>query len=91
MANVQAFGARCMGKRRDDGKARAIVCTLMDARKRAILLDSNRVYLKGTYFYVNEDLTIMQQKERKKKFEKQKKANDVTSKDAKEAKDATGA
>ena len=33
----------------------AIVCIILDEHKRAIILDSSRVYLKGTSFFITED------------------------------------
>ena len=40
-----------VGKKQLEGKSsRAIVCTILDERRRAMILDSSKVYLKGTSF-----------------------------------------
>ena len=51
-------------------KKRAIVCTLMDERKHNIILDSSRVYLKGSPFYVSEDRTPKQKEAKRKQYAK---------------------
>ena len=52
---------------------RAIVCTVVDARKWSIILDSSRVYLKGSPFYVSEDRTPKQQEARRRQHAEQQK------------------
>ncbi|MCO5552239.1 hypothetical protein L7F22_005751 [Adiantum nelumboides] len=66
MPDLPVFGARRLGKKREGGKARAI------------LLDSIRVYLKRTTFYVNEDRTPMQQEERQKQQNERRKGGGST-------------
>ena len=42
------------------------VCTIFDERKRAMILDSSKMYLKGTSFFVKEDRTPQEQERRSK-------------------------
>ena len=63
-------------------RPKIIVCTVMDERKRRIILESSSTYLRGTDIYINEDHTAMQQAEvrkkvadRKARLEKKKKGN----------------
>ncbi|MCO5570396.1 hypothetical protein L7F22_024117 [Adiantum nelumboides] len=46
MHDVVVYGAHRVGKKKPE-TTRAIVCTLLDARKRAIILENARIYLKG--------------------------------------------
>ena len=46
MTDVPIEGAHRIGKKRDD-KPKIIVCTIMDARKRQIILNNASTYLKG--------------------------------------------
>lgn len=70
MQEVVVFGAHRVGRKRDENLShRAIVCTMLDTRKREIILDSSRIYLKGTSFYVTEDRTPRQQEERRRMYE----------------------
>ena len=58
MPNVTVYAAHHVGKPHEgENNKRAIVCTVVDARKISIVLESNRVYLKDTPFYVSEDHT----------------------------------
>ena len=59
MSDVAVYGAHCVGKVQEGmPDKRAIVC--MDAKKREIILDSSRVYSKGSPLYVSEDRTPKQ-------------------------------
>ena len=58
------LAAHRVGKKQLEGKSsRAIVCTILDERKRAMILDSSKVYLKGTSFFVTEDRFTPQEQE----------------------------
>ena len=80
MSDVPIEGAHRVGTKTEDGKRpKTIICTIMDTRKRQIILDNSSTYLKGTNVYINEDRTFMQQKAvrekvaaRKAKIEKKK-------------------
>lgn len=80
MSDVPIEGAHRVGKKTEDGqRPKIIICTIMDTRKRQIILDNSSTYLKGTNVYINEDRTFMQQKAvrekvaaRKAKIEKKK-------------------
>ena len=78
MQDAGVYGAHRVGKKRTDAH-RAIVCTMLDARKRTILLDNARFYLKGTQYYVSEDRTPTQQAERRKAYEERSKEKKPTS------------
>ena len=62
------YGAHRVGKKKPDTN-RAIVCTLLDARKRAIILENARIYLKDSPYYISEDRTPNQQKARREAYE----------------------
>ncbi|MCO5613380.1 hypothetical protein L7F22_067656 [Adiantum nelumboides] len=68
MSDVVVYGAHRVGKQKSDA-SRAIVCTLLDARKRAIILENARIYLKDSPLYINEDRTPKQQKARREAYE----------------------
>lgn len=73
MSDVPLEGVHRVGKKREDSKRpKLIVCTIMDARKRQIILDNSSTYLKGTSMYINEDRTFMQQEEVRKKVAERK-------------------
>lgn len=78
--SVVVYGAHRVG-RMQEGMAnkRAIVCTVMDARKRAIILDSSRIYLKSSPYYVSEDHTSKQQEARRKRYAKRQMRQDKMS------------
>ena len=62
MRDVIVYAAHRVGKKRQEGKSsRATVCTILDERKRAIILDNSKVYLIGTSFFVTEDRTPQEQ------------------------------
>lgn len=85
MSEVPIEGAHRVGKvSGDTDRPRIIICTVMDVRKRQIILENSSTYLKGTHVYINEDRTLMQQKEvrervaeRKAKLEKRKSKSDA--------------
>ena len=85
MSDVPIEGAHRVGKKSEDGKRpKIIICTIMDTRKRQIILDNSSIYLRGTNVYINEDRTFMQQKAvrekvaaRKAKIEKKKNKEEV--------------
>lgn len=68
MKDVVVYGAHRVGKQKPDAP-RTVVCTLLDARKRAIILDNARVYLKNSPLYISEDRTPNQQKARREAYE----------------------
>lgn len=68
MHDVVVYGAHRVGKKKPE-TTRAIVCTLLDARKRAIILENARIYLKDTSLYISEDRTPNQQKARREAYE----------------------
>lgn len=68
MHDVVVYGAHRVGKKKPEA-TRAIVCTLLDARKRAIILENARIYLKGSPLYISEDRTPSQQKARREAYE----------------------
>ncbi len=72
MQDVVVYGAHRVGKQRAES-SRAIVCTLLDARKRAIILENARIYLKDSTIYISEDRTPMQQKEQRQAYEERMK------------------
>ncbi|MCO5597139.1 hypothetical protein L7F22_051214 [Adiantum nelumboides] len=63
MQDAGVYGAHRAGKKRTDAH-RAVVCTMLDARKRTIILENACFYLKDTQYYVSEDRTPAQQAER---------------------------
>ena len=64
MLDVPIEGAHRAGRKMEnEQKPRIIVGTIMDAHKRQIILDNSSTYLRGTNIYINEDRTLMQQKE----------------------------
>ena len=73
MTEVPIEGAHRVGLNKADSKhPNLIVCTIMDARKRRIIIDNSSTYLRGTDVYINEDRTLMQQKEIRKKVAERK-------------------
>lgn len=68
MHDVVIYGAHRVGKKKPETH-RAIVCTLLDARKRAIILENARIYLKDSPLYISEDRTPSQQKARREAYE----------------------
>ena len=65
-------------------RPKIIICTIMDTRKRQIILHNSSTYLRGTNVCINEDRTLMQQKAirekvvaRKAKIEKKKNKEEV--------------
>ena len=67
--NVAVYGAYRVGRMQEDmPNKQAIVCTVMDARKKDIILGSSRIYLKGSPCYVNKDRTLKQQEARRKQY-----------------------
>lgn len=68
MHDVVIYGAHRVGKKKPETH-RAIVCTMLDARKRAIILDNARLYLKDSSIYISEDRTPSQQKARREAYE----------------------
>ena len=68
MHDVVVYGAHRVGKKKPETN-RAIVCTLLDARKRAIILENARIYLKDSSLYISEDRTPNQQKARREAYE----------------------
>ena len=67
--DVVVYGAHRVGRMQEGmGNKKAIVCTMMDARKRAIIPDSSKIYLKGSPYYVSEDRTPKQQEARRKQY-----------------------
>ena len=67
MHDVVVYGAHRVGKRKPETN-RAIVCTLLDARKRAIILENARIYLQDSPYYISEDRTPNQQKARREAY-----------------------
>ena len=80
MMEVPIEGAHRVSRQKvDETRPKIIVCTVMDERKRTIILDSSSTYLRGTDIFINEDRTAMQQVEvrknvaaRKARLEKKK-------------------
>ena len=73
MRDVIVYAAHRVGKKQLEGKSsRAIVCTILDERKRAMILDSSKVYLKGTSFFVTEDRTPQEQERRRQAYASRK-------------------
>lgn len=68
MHDVVVYGAHRVGKKKPEA-TRAIVCTLLDTRKRTIILENARIYLKGSPLYISEDRTPNQQKARREAYE----------------------
>ena len=68
MHDVVVYGAHRVGKKKPKTN-RAIVCTLLDARKRTIILENARIYLKDSSLYISEDRTPNQQKARRAAYE----------------------
>ncbi|MCO5594248.1 hypothetical protein L7F22_048275 [Adiantum nelumboides] len=56
MHDVVVYGAHRVGKQRPENN-RAIVCTMLDACKRAIILENARIYLTDNPIYISEDRT----------------------------------
>lgn len=84
MHDVVVYGAHRVGKKKLDTH-RAIVCTLLDARKRAIILENARIYLKDSPLYVSEDRTPKQQKARREAYEERMNKKASSSEDKKQA------
>ena len=58
MRDIIAYATHRVGKNQLKGtSSRAIVCTILDEHKWAIILHRSKVYLKGTSFFVTEDRT----------------------------------
>ncbi|MCO5586881.1 hypothetical protein L7F22_040826 [Adiantum nelumboides] len=76
MQDVVVYGAHCVGKKRPKS-SRAIACTMLDARKRPIILENAWIYLKDSAIYICEDKTPMQQKEWRQAYEERMKWNIV--------------
>eukprot|EP00250_Pteridium_aquilinum_P028663 c37579_g1_i1 orf=347-589(+) len=72
MQDVVVYGSHRVGKRKSDLN-QAIVCTMLDARKRGIVLDNAKFYLKDTQIYVSEDRMPTQQAERRHAYEERMK------------------
>lgn len=72
MQDVVVYGAHRVGKKKPK-EGRAVVCTLLDARKRSIILQNARFYLKGSPYHIKEDGTPAQQEERRRAYEERKK------------------
>lgn len=68
MHDVVVYGAHRVGKKKPEA-TRAIVCTLLDARKRGIILENAHIYLKDSPLYISEDRTPNQQKARREAYE----------------------
>ena len=66
---------RLAKKQREGKSSRATVCTILDEHKRAIILDSSKVYLKGTSLFVTEDRTPQEQERRRQASYASRKAN----------------
>ena len=78
MSDVAVYAAHRVGKKRLEGATcRAIVCRILDERKRAMILDSSRVYLKGSKFFVTEDRTPKEQERRRQAYENRKAAQNA--------------
>ena len=60
MQGVTVFGSHQIGKK-DNATNCAVVCTMLDARKRAIILENAHFYLKDTKYYISEDRTPTEQ------------------------------
>ncbi|MCO5603026.1 hypothetical protein L7F22_057169 [Adiantum nelumboides] len=78
MQDAGVYGAHRVGKKRTDAH-RPVVCTMLDARKRTIILENEHFYLKGTQYCVGEDRTPAQQAERRKAYEERLKEKKPTS------------
>ncbi|MCO5563772.1 hypothetical protein L7F22_017420 [Adiantum nelumboides] len=72
MHDVVVYGAHRVGKQRPENNC-AIVCTMLDARKRAIILENARIYLRDSPIYISEDRTPAEQKERRQAYEERMK------------------
>ena len=71
--DVAVYGAQWVGRMQEGmSSKRAIVCTVMDARKRAIIIDNSKIYLKGSPYYVNEDRTQNNKKPKGSNMQKDK-------------------
>lgn len=68
MQDLTIFGAHRVGKKNANAN-RAIVCTMLDARKRTLILENARFYLKDSTFYISEDRTPAQQEKRRQAYE----------------------
>ena len=68
MHNVVVYGAHQVGKKKPNTN-RAIVCTLLNAQKRAIILENARIYLKDSPLCISKDRTPNQQKARREAYE----------------------
>lgn len=79
MPSILLVGAHRVGRKREDGGARPIICTVPEPRTKAAILGSSRIFLKGSPIYVGEDLTPMQQAERRKKYEERKRLQNLQS------------
>ena len=71
MTDVPVERAHRKRRNRED-KPQIIICTIMDARKRQIILDNSSTCLQGIGIYINEDRTLSQQAEVRKKVAERK-------------------
>ena len=85
MQDVVVYGAHRVGKKKPDTN-RAIVCTLLDARKRTIILDNARIYLQGSTLYISEDRTPSQQQARREAYEARTKKKEPSAEEKAEEK-----
>ena len=85
MHDVVVYGAHRVGKKKPDTN-RAIVCTLLDARKRTIILDNARIYLQGSTLYISEDRTPSQQQARREAYEARTKKKEPSAEEKAEEK-----
>ena len=72
------YGTHRLGKKKPDMN-RAVICTMLDAQKREIILENARIYLQDSQLYISEDRTPNQQKARREAYEERinKKAKDT--------------
>lgn len=68
MQDIVVYGTHRLGKKKPDMN-RAVICTMLDARKREIILENARIYLQDSQLYISEDRTPNQQKARRKAYE----------------------
>lgn len=78
MQDIVVYGAHRVGKTKPDVN-RAVVCTILDARKRNLILENARIFLKGSQYYISEDRTPNQQKARREAYDARTKKQPPTS------------
>lgn len=78
MQDIVVYGAHRVGKTKPDTN-RAVVCTILDAHKRTLILENARIFLKGSPYYISEDRTPNQQKTRREAYEARTKKQPPTS------------